>query len=52
VIDETIGILLKYQEDVQAVRGARAGEVLSRALARGARQSGARTPTESRVSGG
>ncbi|HET9266223.1 MAG TPA: MoxR family ATPase [Vicinamibacterales bacterium] len=52
VIDETIGILLKYQEDVQAVRGARAGEILSRALARGARQSGARTPTESRVSGG
>jgi MoxR-like ATPase len=52
VIDETIGILLKYQEDVQAVRGARAGEVLSRALARGARQSGARTPPASRVSGG
>jgi MoxR-like ATPase len=41
IVDETIGLLLKYQEDVQAVRGARAGEVLARALARGARQSGA-----------
>jgi MoxR-like ATPase len=51
VIDETIGILLKYQEDIQAVRGARAGEVLSRALARGARQSGARIPPEPRASG-
>jgi MoxR-like ATPase len=39
VIDETIGILLKYQEDIQAVRGARANEVLSRALVRGTRQS-------------
>jgi MoxR-like ATPase len=38
VIDDTLGILLKYHEDVQAVRGARAGEVLSRALARGVRQ--------------
>ena len=46
VIDETIGLLLKYHEDVQAVRGARAGEVLSRSLARGARQSGARTPVD------
>jgi MoxR-like ATPase len=43
VIDETIGILLKYHEDIQAVRGARAADVLSRALAPGARQSGART---------
>ena len=42
VVDETIGLLLKYQEDVQSVRGARAGEVLARALARGARQSGGR----------
>jgi MoxR-like ATPase len=40
LIDETLGVLLKYQEDVQAVRGARAGEVLARALARGVRQSG------------
>ena len=39
VIDETIGILLKYQEDILAVRGARANEVLSRALVRGTRQS-------------
>src|SRR5262245_24728706 len=40
LIDETLGVLLKYQEDVQAVRGARAGEVLARALTRGVRQSG------------
>ena len=40
LIDETLGVLLKYQEDVQAVRGARAGDVLARALARGVRQSG------------
>jgi hypothetical protein len=40
VIDETLGILLKYREDVEAVRGTRAGEVLSRALARGVRRSG------------
>ncbi len=51
VIDETIGLLLKYQEDVQAVRGARAGEVLSRALARGTRQSGTRISADSRGSG-
>jgi MoxR-like ATPase len=50
-IDETIGLLLKYQEDVQAVRGARAGELLSRALARGTRQSGTRIPADSRGSG-
>jgi MoxR-like ATPase len=40
LIDETLGVLLKYQEDVQAVRGARASEVLARALTRGVRQSG------------
>jgi len=40
LVDETLGVLLKYQEDVHAVRGARAGEVLARALARGVRQSG------------
>jgi MoxR-like ATPase len=40
VVDETLGILLKYREDVEAVRGARAGEVLSRALAAGVRRSG------------
>jgi MoxR-like ATPase len=40
VIDDTLGVLLKYQDDVQAVRGARGTEVLARALARGVRQSG------------
>ena len=40
VVDETLGLLLKYREDLEAVRGARAGEVLARALARGVRQSG------------
>jgi MoxR-like ATPase len=33
VIDETLGILLKNQEDIQAVRGERAGAILARALA-------------------
>ena len=42
VVDETLGLLLKYQEDVHAVRGAGVGDVLARALARGARQSGGR----------
>ena len=40
VVDETLGILLKYREDVDQVRGARAGELLARASARGVRQSG------------
>jgi MoxR-like ATPase len=40
VVDDTLGILLKNHEDVQAMRGARAGEVLARALAGGVRQSG------------
>ena len=31
-IDETLGVVLKAQEDVAAVRGARAGELLDRAL--------------------
>jgi MoxR-like ATPase len=35
-IDETLGILLKNQEDIQAVRGERVQAMLSRALARGA----------------
>jgi MoxR-like ATPase len=51
-IDETIGILLKYHEDIQAVRGPRAGEVLSRALARGARRSDARIAADRHGSGG
>jgi MoxR-like ATPase len=36
VIEETLGILLKNQEDIQAVRGERLQEMLARALARGA----------------
>jgi MoxR-like ATPase len=35
-IDETLGILLKNQEDIQAVRGERVQTMLNRALARGA----------------
>jgi MoxR-like ATPase len=34
VIDHTLGILLKYHEDVQAIRGDRARALLERALAR------------------
>ena len=33
-IDETLGVVLKAQEDVAALRGARAGELLERALVR------------------
>ena len=35
-IDETLGILLKNQEDIQSVRGERLQAMLNRALARGA----------------
>ena len=35
-VDETLGILLKNQEDIQAVRGERLEAILNRALARGA----------------
>ena len=35
-IDETLGMLLKNQEDIQAVRGERIQAMLNRALARGA----------------
>ena len=35
-IDETLGLLLKNQEDIQAVRGERIQAMLNRALARGA----------------
>ena len=38
VIDQTLGVLLKHQEDIAAVRGDRARMLLSRALARGAKQ--------------
>ena len=33
VIDETLGILLKNQEDIEAVRGERVGAILARVLA-------------------
>ena len=33
VIDETLGILLKNQEDIDAVRGERVGAILARVLA-------------------
>lgn len=36
VVEETLGILLKNQEDIQAVRGERLQGMLARALARGA----------------
>jgi MoxR-like ATPase len=39
-IDETLGVLLKNQEDIQSLRGERVQAMLSRALARGASQAG------------
>ena len=39
-VDETLGILLKNQEDIEAVRGERARVMLSRALNRGVTQAG------------
>lgn len=38
IIDETLGVLLKNQEDIEAVRGERTRMLLSRALTRGASQ--------------
>jgi MoxR-like ATPase len=38
VIDETLGLLLKNQEDIQAIRGERTRTMLSRAVERGTRQ--------------
>jgi MoxR-like ATPase len=38
VIDETLGLLLKNQEDIQAIRGDRTRAMLARALERGTRQ--------------
>jgi MoxR-like ATPase len=35
-VDETLGILLKNQEDIHAIRGERLPAILNRALARGA----------------
>jgi MoxR-like ATPase len=34
VIDETLGVVLKAKEDVEAIRGRRAGELLARAIRR------------------
>ncbi len=39
-VDETLGILLKNQEDIDTVRGERTRVMLTRALNRGARQAG------------
>ena len=39
-IDETLGILLKNQEDIQAMRGERVRSTLARALAGGVKQAG------------
>ena len=41
-IDETLGILLKYREDVQAVRGEQTRALLNRAMNRGAQRGGRR----------
>jgi MoxR-like ATPase len=38
MVDDTLGILLKHQEDIQAVRGERTKQLLMRALNRGATQ--------------
>ena len=40
IIDDTIGILLKYNEDVESVRGEQARAMLNRARARGTRRAG------------
>ena len=40
VIDDTLGIMLKYQEDILAVRGEPVRAMLNRAKARGTRRSG------------
>ena len=37
-VDETLGILLKHQEDIESVRGERTRTLLARVLARGASQ--------------
>ena len=42
VVDETLGILLKYREDVQAVRGEQTRALLNRAMNRGAQRGGRR----------
>ena len=40
MVSDTLGILLKQQEDIQAIRGERLDLLLGRARARGALQSG------------
>ena len=40
IIDDTLGIMLKYQEDIQAVRGEPVRAMLNRANARGTRRAG------------
>ncbi len=42
VIDDTLGIMLKYREDVQAVRGEQTRALLNRAMNRGTRRGGRR----------
>ena len=40
VIDDTLGVMLKYREDVQAVRGEQTRALVNRALNRGTRRGG------------
>ena len=42
VIDDTLGVMLKYREDVQAVRGEQTQALLNRALQRGTQRGGRR----------
>ncbi len=42
VIDDTLGVMLKYREDVQMVRGEQTSALLNRALQRGTRRGGRR----------
>ena len=42
VIDDTLGVMLKYREDVQMVRGEQTRALLNRALHRGTRRGGRR----------
>ena len=42
VIDETLGVMLKYREDVQNVRGEQTRALLARATNRGAGRGGRR----------
>ena len=42
VIDDTLGVMLKYREDVQTVRGEQTQALLNRALQRGTRRGGRR----------